>query len=111
MISVPWQYGQCRTCMIMTSLAWGEWCSDSRTPEEDSRPTPLKHLPLAFRLYGGGQCGGFHPVVSGVPACGIPAGALVPGQRGAHGWLRQHDQEHADLVPWGTAWQLPPPRD
>src|SRR5712691_633516 len=45
MISVPWQCGQCRTCMIMTSLAWVEGCSDSRTPEEHSRPTPLKHLP------------------------------------------------------------------
>ncbi len=31
--------------MIMTSLAWVEGCSDSRTPEEHSRPTPLKHLP------------------------------------------------------------------
>ena len=33
--------------MIMTSLAWGEGCSDSRTPKEHSRPTPLKHLPMA----------------------------------------------------------------
>jgi hypothetical protein len=31
--------------MIMTSLDWVEGCSDSRTPEEHSRPTPLKHLP------------------------------------------------------------------
>src|SRR5712691_11009219 len=44
MISVPWQCGQCRTCIIMTSLDWVEGCSDSRTPEEHSRPTPLKHL-------------------------------------------------------------------
>src|SRR5262249_55890870 len=48
MISVPWQYGQCRTCMIMTSLDWVEGCSDSRTPEEHSRPTPLKHLHSRF---------------------------------------------------------------
>ena len=32
--------------MIMTSLDWVEGCSDSRTPEEHSRPTPLKHLPI-----------------------------------------------------------------
>jgi len=30
--------------MIMTLLDWVEGCSDSRTPEEHSRPTPLKHL-------------------------------------------------------------------
>src|SRR2546423_26010 len=50
MISVPWQCGQCRTCMIMTSLDEVEGCSDSRTPEEHSRPTPLKHLRLANRV-------------------------------------------------------------
>ena len=32
--------------MIMTSLDWVRGCSDSRTPEEHSRPTPLKHLRL-----------------------------------------------------------------
>ena len=31
--------------MIMMSLDEGEGCSDSRTPKEHSRPTPLKHLP------------------------------------------------------------------
>src|SRR6516165_9519351 len=46
MKSVPWQYGQCRTCMIMMSLDEGEECSDYRIPEEHSRPTPLKHLQL-----------------------------------------------------------------
>jgi hypothetical protein len=30
--------------MIMTLLDWIEGCSDSRTPGENSRPTPLKHL-------------------------------------------------------------------
>jgi hypothetical protein len=30
--------------MIMMSLDWGEGCSDSRTPEEHSRPTSLEHL-------------------------------------------------------------------
>ena len=40
--------GQCRTCMIMTSLDWVEGCSDSRTLEGASRPTPLKHLPQLF---------------------------------------------------------------
>src|SRR5947207_12585715 len=50
MISVPWQCGQCRTCMIMTSLDWVEGCSDSRTPEEHSRPTPLKHLQCCLQL-------------------------------------------------------------
>ena len=35
--------------MIMTSLDWVEGCSDSRTLEEHSRPTPLKHLPPALR--------------------------------------------------------------
>jgi hypothetical protein len=30
--------------MIMTLLDWVEGCSDSRTPRENSRPTPLKHL-------------------------------------------------------------------
>jgi len=35
--------------MIMTSLDWVEGCSDSRTPEEHSRPTPLKHLLLVTR--------------------------------------------------------------
>src|SRR2546428_9823162 len=49
MISVPWQCGQCRTCMIMTSLDWVEGCSDFRTPEEHSRPTPLKHLQMLQR--------------------------------------------------------------
>src|SRR5262252_2300356 len=48
MISVPWQCGQCRTCMIMMSLDSGEGCSDSRTPKEHSRPTPLKHLLTAL---------------------------------------------------------------
>jgi hypothetical protein len=32
--------------MIMTLLDWIEGCSDSRTPGENSSPTPLKHLPL-----------------------------------------------------------------
>jgi hypothetical protein len=32
--------------MIMMSLDWVEGCSDSRTPEEHSRPIPLKHLPV-----------------------------------------------------------------
>src|SRR5947199_3194971 len=43
MISVPWQWGQCRTCIIMLSLGWLEGCSASHTPRENSRPTPLKH--------------------------------------------------------------------
>jgi hypothetical protein len=30
--------------MIMTLLDWIKGCSDSRTPGENSRPTPLKHL-------------------------------------------------------------------
>ena len=30
----------------MMSLDEGEGCSDSRIPEEHSRPTPLKHLPI-----------------------------------------------------------------
>src|SRR5881398_1436412 len=46
MMSVPWQWGQCRTCIIMLSLGWLEGCSASHTPRENSRPTPLKH-PLA----------------------------------------------------------------
>src|SRR5215475_10405603 len=50
MISVPWQCGQCWTCRIMTSLDEGEGCSDSRTPKEHSRPTPLKHLLLSDAL-------------------------------------------------------------
>ena len=37
--------------MIMTSLDWGEGCSDSRTPEEHSRPTPLKHLHQYFEEF------------------------------------------------------------
>jgi hypothetical protein len=36
--------------MIMTLLDWIEGCSDSRTPGENSRPTPLKHLPDLFHL-------------------------------------------------------------
>src|SRR4051812_819259 len=43
MISVPWQWGQCRTCIIMLSLGWLEDCAGSHTPREHSRPTPLKH--------------------------------------------------------------------
>src|SRR2546421_3593466 len=50
MISVPWQCGPCRTCMIMTSLDRVEGCAASRTPEEHSRPTSLKHL-LIPELY------------------------------------------------------------
>src|SRR5712664_688781 len=45
MISVPWQWGQCRTCIIMLSLGWLGGCSASHTPRENSRPTPLKHPP------------------------------------------------------------------
>src|SRR6516165_5920609 len=45
MISVPWQWGQCRTCIIMLSLGWLGGCSASHTPQENSRPTPLKHPP------------------------------------------------------------------
>src|SRR5262249_49749381 len=45
MISVPWQWGQCRTCIIMLSLGWLGGCSGSHTPREHSRPTPLKHPP------------------------------------------------------------------
>ena len=41
----------------------------------------------------------------------VPAGAIVSGPRGPHRWLRQHHQEHADAVSWGTPRQLPPPRD
>src|SRR5712671_4878494 len=48
MIWIPWQCGPCRTCMIMTSLDRVEGCADSRTPEEHSRPTPLKHLHLTL---------------------------------------------------------------
>ena len=36
MLSRPWQCGQSRTCIIMTSLDWVEGCSDSRTLEEQS---------------------------------------------------------------------------
>src|SRR5881296_948464 len=43
MMSVPWQWGQCRTCIIMLSLGWLGGCSASHTPRENSRPTPLKH--------------------------------------------------------------------
>src|SRR5215475_6662707 len=46
MISVPWQWGQCRTCIIMLSLGWLGGCSTSHTPREHSRPTPLKHPPV-----------------------------------------------------------------
>src|SRR5262249_9527966 len=45
MISVPWQWGQCRTCIIMISLGWLGGCSASHTPRENNRPTPLKHPP------------------------------------------------------------------
>src|SRR5215467_14066633 len=45
MISVPWQWGQCRICIIMISLGWLGGCSESYTPREHSRPTPLKHPP------------------------------------------------------------------
>src|SRR5881296_3321900 len=40
MMSVPWQWGQCRTCIIMLSLGWLGGCSASHTPRENSRPTP-----------------------------------------------------------------------
>src|SRR5215510_2779449 len=60
MISVPWQCGQCRTCRIMTSLDSGKGCSDSRTPKEHSRPTPLKHLRrLCNRATSGLSCDGY----------------------------------------------------
>src|SRR5262249_42257760 len=48
MISVPWQWGQCRTCIIMLSLGWLGGCSASHTPQENSRPTPLKHPPAGL---------------------------------------------------------------
>jgi DNA transposition AAA+ family ATPase len=38
--------------MIMMSLDWVEGCSDSRTPEEHSKPTPLKHLPQLYSRVG-----------------------------------------------------------
>ncbi len=50
MISVPWQWGQCRTCIIMLSLGWLGGCSASHTPRENSRPTPLKHPPPTRQL-------------------------------------------------------------
>src|SRR5262245_45414093 len=43
MISVLWQWGQCRICIIMLSFGWLGGCSASDTPREHSRPTPLKH--------------------------------------------------------------------
>src|SRR5215467_503358 len=62
MISVPWQWGQCRICIIMLSLGWLGGCSASYTPREHSRPTPLKHpqilngaedlIPFAFATGG-----------------------------------------------------------
>src|SRR5947209_4475058 len=52
MMSVPWQWGQCRTCRIMLSLGWLGGCSASHTPRENSRPTPLKHPPFGERLRG-----------------------------------------------------------
>src|SRR3954462_7222394 len=44
--------------MIMTLLDWIEGCSDSRTPRENSRPTPLKHLRLSNHrwIVGGKLC-------------------------------------------------------
>src|SRR4030095_10145367 len=52
----------------------------------------------------------FHPVVWRISPCGLPAGAVVPGQRGPHRWLRQHDQESADAVPWRPRGHLLAPR-
>src|SRR5262249_46270733 len=53
MISVPWQWGQWRTCRIMRSLGWLGGCSASHTPREHSRPTPLKHPPVELQRHHG----------------------------------------------------------
>src|SRR5262245_11020671 len=57
MISVPWQWGQCRTCIIMLSLGWLGGCSASHTPQENSRPTPLKHPRAPVRSASSGRQG------------------------------------------------------
>src|SRR5262249_6828099 len=65
---------------------------------------------LASGLYGGGQCGGFDPLLWGVSTRGIPAGAVVSRPWGPHRWLRQHDQEYANTLSWSARRQLPAPR-
>jgi len=45
MTFVPWQLGQCKTWRIIASLDYVGGYSGSHTPRENSRPTPLKHLP------------------------------------------------------------------
>src|SRR5215831_18515251 len=49
-------------------------------------------------------------VLSSVSTGGCPPGAVIPGQRGAHRWLRQHDQESADALSWRPRGYLPAPR-
>src|SRR5262245_7171676 len=65
---------------------------------------------LASGVHRGGQGGSFHPVLWGLSTCGLPVRAVVPGQRRPDGWLRQHGQEYADLVPESTPGHLPAPR-
>ena len=52
------------------------------------------------------QGGGFDPVVSRGSMCGLPAGAVVSGPRQPDRWLRQHQQQFADMV----SWDAPGPR-
>jgi hypothetical protein len=65
---------------------------------------------LAPGLHRGGQCGSLDPVLWRVSMRCLAAGVVLSGQRGPHRWLRQHDQESADPVPWGTPRELLAPR-
>src|SRR5262249_23327661 len=65
---------------------------------------------LASRLHHGGQCRSFYPVLPGVPTRGARPGADLSRPRHPDRWLRQHHQESAGALPWGTSRELPAPR-
>src|SRR5262244_2923421 len=78
MIFVPWQLGQWRACMIMTSLDRKGVALTLIYPERIADPTPLKHPPQP------------HPRRVGHEAGRDPAAPAVAPAGPAHTGLRAH---------------------
>src|SRR5207249_6031191 len=60
---------------------------------------------LAPGLYRGGQCDSLYPVLSGGPARGVPARAVLSSPGESDQQFRQPYQEHAWALSWGAPGQ------
>src|SRR5262249_2795688 len=94
------------------SLDWVEGCSDSRTPGENSTPTPLKHLhwPVhqSLRIWPATLRGPTH--VKHLPSCdaGVPLGTLsIPAE--SPDVVLMSCAWHDSSTPWHPCACWPPP--